>query len=51
MLMTRRDTAGTVGHVAHGKLTVVKVISGVVTARFKNELVRNISPSSWATRM
>ncbi|KAH8110874.1 hypothetical protein DFH11DRAFT_1729866 [Phellopilus nigrolimitatus] len=42
---------GTVGHVAHRKLTVVKVISGVMTVRFKNELVRNISPSSWATRM
>ncbi|KAH8119387.1 translation initiation factor eIF2 gamma subunit [Phellopilus nigrolimitatus] len=34
---------GTIGHVAHGKLTVVKAISGVMTVRFKNELVRNIT--------
>ncbi len=40
-----RDTlrAGTIGHVAHGKSTVVKAISGVMTVRFKNELVRNIT--------
>ena len=30
-------------HVAHGKSTVVKAISGVMTVRFKNELVRNIT--------
>lgn len=35
--------AGTVGHVAHGKSTVVKAISGVQTVRFKNELERNIT--------
>lgn len=35
--------AGTIGHVAHGKSTVVKAISGVMTVRFKNELVRNIT--------
>ena len=35
--------AGTIGHVAHGKSTVVKAISGVQTVRFKNELVRNIT--------
>ncbi|KAK6138935.1 hypothetical protein DH2020_027316 [Rehmannia glutinosa] len=29
---------GTIGHVAHGKSTVVKAISGVQTVRFKNEL-------------
>lgn len=36
-------TVGTIGHVAHGKSTVVKAISGVQTVRFKNELVRNIT--------
>ena len=36
-------TAGTIGHVAHGKSTVVKAISGVMTVRFKNELERNIT--------
>jgi translation initiation factor 2 gamma subunit (eIF-2gamma) len=35
--------SGTIGHVAHGKSTVVKAISGVMTVRFKNELVRNIT--------
>ncbi|KAJ7430415.1 translation initiation factor eIF2 gamma subunit [Mycena galericulata] len=34
---------GTIGHVAHGKSTVVKAISGVTTVRFENELVRNIT--------
>ncbi|KLO08031.1 translation initiation factor eIF2 gamma subunit [Schizopora paradoxa] len=34
---------GTIGHVAHGKSTVVKAISGVQTVRFKKELVRNIT--------
>ncbi|XP_075242763.1 eukaryotic translation initiation factor 2 subunit 3, Y-linked-like [Convolutriloba macropyga] len=34
---------GTIGHVAHGKSTLVKSISGVQTVRFKNELVRNIT--------
>lgn len=34
---------GTIGHVAHGKSTIVKAISGVQTVRFKNELVRNIT--------
>jgi len=34
---------GTIGHVAHGKSTVVKAISGVQTNKFKNELVRNIT--------
>jgi len=34
---------GTIGHVAHGKSTVVKAISGVKTIRFKNELERNIT--------
>jgi hypothetical protein len=34
---------GTIGHVAHGKSTVVKAISSVHTVRFKNELERNIT--------
>lgn len=34
---------GTIGHVAHGKSTVVRSISGVKTIRFKSELVRNIT--------
>ena len=34
---------GTIGHVAHGKSTIVKAISGVHTVRFKNELERNIT--------
>ncbi|KAJ7088134.1 elongation factor Tu GTP binding domain-containing protein [Mycena epipterygia] len=34
---------GTIGHVAHGKSTVVKAISGVMTVRFQSELVRNIT--------
>lgn len=34
---------GVIGHVAHGKSTVVKSISGVQTVRFKNELERNIT--------
>jgi len=34
---------GTIGHVAHGKSTVVKAISGVKTVRFKSELVQNIT--------
>lgn len=34
---------GTIGHVAHGKSTIVKAISGVKTVRFKSELERNIT--------
>eukprot|EP01095_Lingulamoeba_sp_RSL-Kostka_P018174 TRINITY_DN985_c0_g3_i1.p1 TRINITY_DN985_c0_g3~~TRINITY_DN985_c0_g3_i1.p1 ORF type:complete len:474 (-),score=197.52 TRINITY_DN985_c0_g3_i1:115-1536(-) len=34
---------GTIGHVAHGKSTVVKSISGVQTVRFKSEFERNIT--------
>ena len=34
---------GTIGHVAHGKSTVVKAISGVKTVRYKSELERNIT--------
>jgi translation initiation factor 2 subunit 3 len=35
--------AGTIGHVAHGKSTVVKALTGVLTVRFKNEKERNIT--------
>jgi len=35
--------SGTIGHVAHGKSTLVKALSGVQTVRFKNELERNIT--------
>jgi translation initiation factor 2 subunit 3 len=34
---------GTIGHVAHGKSTVVRAISGVKTIRFKTEMVHNIT--------
>lgn len=39
----RSFVSGTIGHVAHGKSTVVKAISGVQTVRFKNEFERNIT--------
>ena len=44
-VMSRQATIniGTIGHVAHGKSTVVKAISGVDTVRFKKELERNIT--------
>uniref|UniRef100_A0A7S2ZBJ4 Tr-type G domain-containing protein n=1 Tax=Rhodosorus marinus TaxID=101924 RepID=A0A7S2ZBJ4_9RHOD len=32
---------GTIGHVAHGKSTLVKALSGVDTAKFKRERERN----------
>lgn len=34
---------GTIGHVAHGKSTLVRAISGVNPIKFKNEKVRNIT--------
>lgn len=34
---------GTIGHVAHGKSTIVKAISGNATQKFKAELERNIT--------
>jgi len=34
---------GTIGHVAHGKSSVVRTLTGVQTVRFKNELERNIT--------
>lgn len=45
VVMSRQATIniGTIGHVAHGKSTVVKAISGVQTVRFKTELERNIT--------
>jgi hypothetical protein len=41
-VMSRQATIniGTIGHVAHGKSTVVKAISTVTTVRYKNELER-----------
>merc|ERR1719380_196184 len=34
---------GTIGHVAHGKSTVVKGLSGIHTVKFKQEKERNIT--------
>ena len=34
---------GTIGHVAHGKSTVVRAISSVNTVKFKPEKIRNIT--------
>merc|ERR1719379_2918436 len=34
---------GTIGHVAHGKSTVVKALSGIHTVKFKQEKERNIT--------
>ena len=34
---------GVIGHVAHGKSTIVHAITGIQTVRFKNELERNIT--------
>jgi translation initiation factor 2 subunit 3 len=34
---------GTIGHVAHGKSTIVRAISGISTIKFKTELERNIT--------
>lgn len=39
----KSDATGTIGHVAHGKSSTVRAISGVQTVRFKNELERNIT--------
>jgi translation initiation factor 2 subunit 3 len=45
MIICRQATIniGTIGHVAHGKSTVVKSISGVQPLRFKQEFERNIT--------
>merc|ERR1719160_472573 len=37
------NNVGTIGHVAHGKSTVVKGLSGIHTIRFKQEKERNIT--------
>ena len=44
-IITNQSTIniGTIGHVAHGKSTVVRAISGVTTIRWKKELERNIT--------
>lgn len=44
-IISRQATinVGCIGHVAHGKSTIVKSLSGVQTVRFKNELERNIT--------
>ena len=34
---------GVIGHVAHGKSTIVHSVTGTQTVRFKNELERNIT--------
>jgi len=34
---------GTIGHVAHGKSTLVRAISGVNTVRHQKEKIRNIT--------
>ncbi|EET02099.1 Protein Translation Initiation Factor 2 subunit gamma (IF-2g) [Giardia duodenalis] len=34
---------GTIGHVAHGKSTLVKAITGITTGRFHSEMERNIT--------
>lgn len=34
---------GTIGHVAHGKTTIVQCISGISTVKYKAELERNIT--------
>lgn len=45
MVISRQATVniGTVGHVAHGKSTIVKAMSGVTTIKFKREMVKNIT--------
>jgi translation initiation factor 2 subunit 3 len=44
-IITNQSTIniGTIGHVAHGKSTLVKAISGVTTIRHTIELERNIT--------
>merc|ERR1719310_1692680 len=45
VVISRQATinVGTIGHVAHGKSTVVRALSGVYTIRFKQEKERNIT--------
>jgi translation initiation factor 2 subunit 3 len=44
-IISRQATmnVGTIGHVAHGKSTVVKGLSGIMTVKFKQEKERNIT--------
>lgn len=44
-IMSRQATLniGTIGHVAHGKSTIVRAVSGISTIKFKAELERNIT--------
>ena len=44
-VMSRQATIniGTIGHVSHGKTTVVKAVSGVHTIKFGDEKRRNIT--------
>lgn len=44
-IMSRQATIniGTIGHVAHGKSTVVKALSGVKTQKYQSEAVKNIT--------
>lgn len=44
-VMSRQATIniGVIGHVAHGKTTLVKAMTGVKTVKFKQECVRNIT--------
>mmetsp|Transcript_31690 Transcript_31690/g.79492 ORF Transcript_31690/g.79492 Transcript_31690/m.79492 type:complete len:479 (+) Transcript_31690:25-1461(+) len=44
-IMSRQATIniGTIGHVAHGKSTVVRALSSVQTVKYKSELERNIT--------
>ena len=44
-IMSRQATMniGTIGHVAHGKTTLVRAITGIQTTRHKNEKERNIT--------
>ena len=44
-IMSRQATMniGTIGHVSHGKTTLVKAITGIQTTRHKIEIQRNIT--------
>ena len=43
-IMSRQATMniGTIGHVAHGKTTLVRAITGIQTTKYKKEKARNI---------
>ena len=44
-IMSRQATMniGTIGHVAHGKTTLVRAITGIQTTKYKKEKARNIT--------